>query len=287
MNKLINITLDKELRKNPNAIANAIATLAEDIETCKGDLTKIKHRSIFKKIFKNNIRDLADAMIKQNDTISTFLNIIQSLIFINVNNIIMLGGIMEKLKMHEKARGLSGNKYINLAKEYLIESISAAQKTNKKLIDNESNIIDIKNKIIEKNKLDEEQSRLINKLERDLSRKNNLDDDQTQKIKQLFSAISDKERIDKSQNVKINEIVGILKEKDALDKTQSEEIKLINGQIKINYNKIKELEKFFKLKLSTLVVYTKKQNNRNVFIYIALILDFVLIIGTLLKILIF
>lgn len=287
MNKLINPPVVKDLRKNPNAIAIAIITLAEDIETCKGDLTKIKNRSIFKKMFKNTTRELADTMIKQNDTISTFLNIIQSLLVINLNNIVMLGGIMEKLNMHEKTRGLSGNKYINMAKDYLNESITAAQKTNKKLIEHESDIDDIKNKIIKKNKLDEEQSRLINKLERDLSRKNNLDDDQTQKIKQLFSAISDKERIDKSQNVKINEIIGILKEKDALDKTQSEEIKLINGQIKINYNKIKELEKFFKLKLSTLVVYTKKQNNRNVFIYIALILDFVLIIGTLLKILIF
>jgi hypothetical protein len=126
MNNLVEISMDKEVRDNPQRIAQMIIELADDIEICQNDLSKLKERKLFKRIVSNNTKDLADAMIKQNDTISLFLNIVQALIMFNMNNTVILAEIQRELSMHEKGRGDFQNKYVAMAQEYITESYQAA-----------------------------------------------------------------------------------------------------------------------------------------------------------------
>src|SRR5208283_3684612 len=124
--ELIELTLNSRIRNEPSQIARIIFDLAEQIESCKNDLTQIKSRGLWDLLFSSNTRDLADAMLKENDTISLFLSIVQSLIVMNMANAEMLGRIQDELNAQEKSRGKYQNKYISMAKEYIAQSYTAA-----------------------------------------------------------------------------------------------------------------------------------------------------------------
>ena len=86
MGNEITVLTKEELEKNPSIIGENLARLAMAIEDNRDDIESIKYRGFWKKLTTNNTRDLAEAMIKQNDTISAFLPIIQGIIFLSMNN---------------------------------------------------------------------------------------------------------------------------------------------------------------------------------------------------------
>ena len=121
--------LTKEfLENNPTVIGEQIAYLAKSIEETKGDLEEIKNRGFWDKLTSDNTRDLAEAMLKQNETTSAFLTIVQGIILLSMNNIVVLAGIMKSLEKKENADYLKDNKYVNMAKDYLTEAIKSAKK---------------------------------------------------------------------------------------------------------------------------------------------------------------
>ena len=161
MNQLVKITLDPDIKNDPKTISDLITKIAEEIEECKDDLMEIKNRSFWKKMFSSNTRDLADAILKQNDTISVFLNIVQALIMFNMHNLVLLSEIQNELCKHEESKGDFQNKYINMAKEFITESYNSAVTYKNKIEKQERNFELIKTDLINKNKLDEKQNKLI------------------------------------------------------------------------------------------------------------------------------
>ena len=133
MCELMEITLDPAIRNNPQKVGELIFQLAEDIEACKKNLSGIMNRDFFKRVCSNNTCDLEDAMLKQNDTITLFVNIVQSLILLNLNNTVILTGIQDELTKHQKGRGNLSNKYIEIAKEYIAQSIEFSRKVIEKI----------------------------------------------------------------------------------------------------------------------------------------------------------
>lgn len=122
-----------ELESNPKIIGENLRQLAVALQETKGDLESIKGRSFWKKITSNNTRDLAEAMLRQNDSISAFLVIVQSIVFLSMNNTVVLGGVMETLSKVEETNETRDNQYIALAKDYLGEALKSA----KRISDNE------------------------------------------------------------------------------------------------------------------------------------------------------
>jgi ribosomal protein S13 len=242
MNEIIDFTIDKNLRSNPEEIADMITSLAEDIELTKGNLVEIKDRKWYQRIFADNTSDLAESMIAQNDTISTFLTIVQYLLVLNMNNIVVLGGIIDKINEQEEARGISGNKYINMAKDFLQESITAAQKTKSKFSEHETKIEEIAARIIRKGQLLEKQQYLINQLEDDLVTQKHLDEEHTKKIRKLAFKLTQIENIDKNHDEKIKEILEILNEQDRIDQLHTKEIEEIKEYIGNTQTYIQEFE---------------------------------------------
>jgi hypothetical protein len=128
------ISEDKELHNNPKKLAEVIFGLSQDIESCKNDITVIQNRNWFQRLFNNNTRDLASAMLKQQDTLSTFFQIIQCLLVLYGNNYRLLLELRNDLKDGEKKHGLSSNTYIKMATRQLDATINSKKK-NKKSFD--------------------------------------------------------------------------------------------------------------------------------------------------------
>lgn len=222
------ITLDKEVANNPKTIADMIMQLTKDIDNCKGDLSEIKDRGVFKRFFSNNTKDLADAMIKQNDTISLFLNIIQSIIMLHMHNTVVLGKIQEHLHMYTASAGDTENKYTNMAKEFITQSYNAALTLKNKIDKHENAVCEIMKQLIDKDKIDEEQSYKIAQINTQFEKHELDDEEQDKKISELENAIEAKSIIDSKQDQVLSEISSELLKHDSIDTVLSHKIDSLN-----------------------------------------------------------
>jgi len=206
MNELVEITINKELRSNPKELANMIATLSKDIKDCRNDLTGIKDRSFWKRTFSNNTRDLADALIKQNDTISTFVNIVQVLIGFNLHNAVFLGWLYDEMTKVSGEAKTTNNEYFKLARDYIGETLKAAKNTNEKFDEFGNSISNINTELKEKEQIDKEQSEILSFLKQKYAEKEKLDIQQSEDIEHLKRKNNEKDELDTKQSVKINEL---------------------------------------------------------------------------------
>jgi hypothetical protein len=125
------ISEDKELHNNHKKISEIILGLSQDIESCKSDITAIQNRNWFQRLFNNNTRDLASAMLKQQDTLSAFFQIIQCLLVLYGHNYRLLLELRNDLKDGGKKHGLYGNTYIKMATRQLDATINSKKKDKK------------------------------------------------------------------------------------------------------------------------------------------------------------
>lgn len=123
------------IEKNLSLIGEAIVKLSVVINDSKKELFDIQNRNWFKRLTNNNTRDLASAMLSQNETFSVFITIIQGVIFLCMNNLVVLGAIMDSLEKQElenatedEQNDLRHNQYFSISKDYLAEAIITAQK---------------------------------------------------------------------------------------------------------------------------------------------------------------
>jgi hypothetical protein len=131
MNDLV-ISTNNGSPVDPSKITEEFLKLIDDIKDCEAEIIAIKNRNFFERLFSNNTRDLASAMEKQQGTISTFNRILQMFLYLNLSNTVVLAAVMEKLGIEENVRGLSGNEYIEMAKNYLRETLNAAKMTDER-----------------------------------------------------------------------------------------------------------------------------------------------------------
>jgi hypothetical protein len=158
---LARIALDPAILKDPKELGEIIVELATAIESCKDDLQKIRERSIWRRLFANNTRDVADVLIKQNDTISLFLHIVQALTILNVNNSAVLAGIQEQLCRFQDKRGTFTSKYLQMASDYISAALAAARRVADQL-DRHSAQLDGLHSDLQSHKTDEEdQTRIM------------------------------------------------------------------------------------------------------------------------------
>lgn len=125
----ITILSKEELETNPEVIGENLRQLAIALQETRGDLETIKNRNFWKKITSNNTRDLAEAMLRQNDSISAFLVIVQGIVFLSMNNVVVLGGVIDALNKAEETNEVRDNEYVSMAKEYLGEALKNARRT--------------------------------------------------------------------------------------------------------------------------------------------------------------
>lgn len=206
----------EEVRTSPSTIVDNLAKLAEGIKETEDFINDLKERNILKRLTNNNIRDLAEAMLKQQDTISAFLIIVQGIIFLSMNNTFVLGTVMEAIEDNEKTNTLRDNKYFKFAKEYITEAIGTARETkdNKKEIENlRSELEEISKEIYEQNELYNRQNAIIidlqsklNEISKEFGITNELYNQQNAVIKDLKSQLSLQDEMSRRQTELITEL---------------------------------------------------------------------------------
>lgn len=270
MSTEITVLTKQDLEGNPSIIGENLAQLALAIEDTKYDLCDIQNRNFWKRLTNNNTRDLAGVMLKQNDTISAFLVIVQGIMFLSMNNIIVLGGIMDALNKAEEANDIRDNKYIGLAKEYLTEALKSAQRSfnNEKEIENinkeltiynvnqekqDNYLLNLKNEFSSKNEEDNRKLKLIEKMSHKLEEQNrfiqNLD-------KQVALSIEIIEK-QKSENKRHFELIN------GLGKNLSESKQTIVLQHKENERQNELIHQLQQVVLSNVEKITKQELNGN------------------------
>lgn len=221
----------RKVETDPNAIGENLAQLAMALEDNKEDLISIKNRGFWEKLTNNNTRDLAEVMLKQNDTISAFLIIVQGIIFLSMNNVVALGGIMDALNKSATTNEISDNRYIEMAKDYLSEAIKSTQKVN----ENETQIKSIKSALSVYYKNQYNQGEFIKDLAEELKFKTLSDEQRDKTIRDLSNKIDKNFSIDKQQE----EILFLLQEKiDSQEKDGTEELMQELGKLREEKNNL-------------------------------------------------
>ncbi len=208
-------------------IAESIAELALAIKENKHDLSEIENRKFFQRLVTNNTRDLAHVMIKQNDTISTFLTIVQGVVFLSMNNIVILGGIMESLKKHESTNDFRDNQYMTMAKDFLGEAIKSAQRTT----ENEQQIVELKDSFIQYYKNQTNHQKLLTEIKKELKNSKLSETQQNDILRTLKERQVKQDYIDKKQNDILSDLKVELSLQAMEDKRQTEIIHFVKEEM--------------------------------------------------------
>ncbi len=122
-------------QQSPSELANSIDKLSKEIESSKDKVNSILDQNWWKSRTNRgeNIKTIVRTILKQNDTISTFLNIVNSLMGWSMVNTIYITEVVNELETLTEARGVDKNQYMSMAKSFLKEGINAAENTSKKI----------------------------------------------------------------------------------------------------------------------------------------------------------
>jgi hypothetical protein len=156
---------------SPDEVFNRIEKLATDFSNAKDNLNKIKDRGFLKKIVSNTTKDLAEAMIRQNDSISAFLTIVRELLSGHLTNVVLLTAVMRKIEIEEKTNHLRDNKYLGVARVCVTEALKTAER-NAEL---QKEIQNFKNELESLASRHSEQERLLAKIIDGLTQKKFLE----------------------------------------------------------------------------------------------------------------
>lgn len=195
----IEIFLNEETMQTPNELANMIIQMAEDIDSCKNDLTQIKERGWFKRLTNKHHRDSIEIQIKQNNLMSTFLVIMQMLISVNFNNTVFLGALYEQLCDEEELRGKFCSNYLNIAKDFISATYASSKKHIKRIEDLEGIASSLVQKYNEKEQIDQEQNYRLREIDVSMSKKSVLDDEQSKAIKNIVQYLRKNDEVDHKQ----------------------------------------------------------------------------------------
>lgn len=87
-----------ELLDNPEAFSSLIKAVDSNIGNSKADVESIRDRIFFEKIFSNNVKDLADVLFKQNQTLAALFVMLQIQSMSGVATAKLLGQLLEYSK---------------------------------------------------------------------------------------------------------------------------------------------------------------------------------------------
>ena len=286
MSQLVKISLSSEISSNPQKISEMILKIAEDIEECKENLITIKNRNTWQKMFSSNTRDLADAILKQNDTIAVFLYVVQSLIMINMHNIGLLNEVQKELCKHEATKAHFQNKYLEMAKEFISESYRSSlsfKNDTDKLYEKFSLI---KNDFAKTNELDKKQNQYLFLLRSKLEDLVKLFNDQSISIQSLNKRVSNYENDHAKQQEIISQIRTVLSKFEQIIASRNETIIRLERSLMSNGIQIKQQQKIlenyhYEFKLAS------RRHNKNLKNIILICISYELLLLVLLLIFIF
>jgi chromosome segregation ATPase len=222
------IQYDKEIIRSPSKAAQAICDLSAhmaDIQACQGDLQELENRGFFKRMVKNNTADLARVLLKQNATMSAFLNIVQGLVAVNLFNASRLALLYDELlKRGHKVSG-ANRRFLDFAREYISEACMSAQQFKNQL-DGQSQLLDgIRTRLLDQDKKDGEQDRVIQELRRELAGHESSEAEHSKNLQDVQKQLEQKEETDNAQTQRIDEMTRAIV-------ALHEDVKVMQGRLR-------------------------------------------------------
>ena len=154
------------VNNDPNELVNRIMQLVKDIQSCKGNALELKDRGWLSRLTSNNTKDIADVLVKQNDTLSLFFCIVNELIYSNLNNTGMLCQIQKNLRENAQEQGSFENQYLNRADGILDSAICIARTMDDRFRSVTEETKAIRELFVKNEYLDHQQTSIINLLVR-------------------------------------------------------------------------------------------------------------------------
>jgi DNA repair exonuclease SbcCD ATPase subunit len=141
-----------ELVNDPGRLGSLIVRTLSELENAdkalekhKNALAEIKSRGFWRRIFRNNIKDLAGnseemaAVIgSQNKAVLSFFQILRSVIFLNITNMKFLVRLSEEIKAQSHSLHIEDSTLFDIAASFLDESIKSIEYQDERLQASES-----------------------------------------------------------------------------------------------------------------------------------------------------
>lgn len=116
-------TLINEIMKNPESLKIFIEETNQKLELNKKEVESIKNKNLFSRLFTSNTKDIATALLDQNDTMMKFFQLLQIMTFVSKGNSAMLFGLIESLNKGEQMSSKENGNLFGMAKSFLQQAI--------------------------------------------------------------------------------------------------------------------------------------------------------------------
>lgn len=100
MSDYISIQLPQKGVFNPNEISSLVIHFSEDLMTCKKDLSPMRLKPYWEKLFLGKNLQVADKLVYHNNGIELYLNVVRSIFHQHVDQTIKFTEVEEKLTTH-------------------------------------------------------------------------------------------------------------------------------------------------------------------------------------------
>lgn len=211
-----------KMLSNPQLFVATINTMAQKLDVDKAAAQELKDMNAFKRFFKSNSKIQAEANLRQNDIMHDFYQLLTALSFLSKGNSALLLGLYNSLCESEKANGMEGNTFFEMAKSNLQTAIDSAK--NEELREKALKKALVENKV-QQDKLAEQKL--------DLDKTNSKFDEFKEKVMQK---IKDSVELVRSHiNVKVDKTQEYVNSKiSASVEYNNEQIHIINSRIEEN-----------------------------------------------------
>lgn len=116
-------TLINEIMKNPESLKKFVEETNQKLEQNKKEVESIKNKNLISRLFTSSTKDIATALLDQNDTMMKFFQLLQIMTFVSKGNSAMLFGLMESLNRGEQMSSKENGNLFRMAKSFLQQAI--------------------------------------------------------------------------------------------------------------------------------------------------------------------
>lgn len=211
-----------KMLSNPKLFVATINNMAQKLDADKAAAQELKDMNGFKRFFKSSSKIQAEANLRQNDIMHDFYQLLTALSFLSKGNSALLLGLYNSLCESEKANGMEGNTFFEMAKSNLQTAIDSAK--NEELREKALKKALVENKV-QQDKLAEQKS--------NLDKTNSKLDEFKKKVMQKIKVSV--ELVRSHINVKVDKTQEYINSKiSASVKYNNEQIHIINSRLEEN-----------------------------------------------------
>ena len=133
-----------EVMANPRGVGQELIKLTKELKEHKNNISEIKNRTLVKRLFANNTKDLANSMISQAEIMSSFMDLLKNITGMCMYNVVALTKLYDTLNEESKVVDQYGNvinevtnEFLVLAQSHVKDALEAAERSEERRVGKE------------------------------------------------------------------------------------------------------------------------------------------------------